>query len=78
MSGDLRTEIEKALESSDILVLSGGVSVGKYDLVEQVLHDLGTEIFSTPSRFVPASLRFSGCAAANPSSGCQEIPFRRW
>jgi molybdopterin molybdotransferase len=40
----LRVEIEKALDSSDVLVLSGGVSVGKYDLVEQVLRDLGTEV----------------------------------
>jgi molybdopterin molybdotransferase len=40
----LRARIERGLES-DILVLSGGVSVGKYDLVEQVLSDLGAEFF---------------------------------
>jgi molybdopterin molybdotransferase len=44
-AAQLRIEIERALESSDILVLSGGVSVGKYDLVEQVLRDLGVEVF---------------------------------
>jgi molybdopterin molybdotransferase len=38
----LRTRIEKGLEF-DILVLSGGVSVGKYDLAEQALRKLGAE-----------------------------------
>jgi molybdopterin molybdotransferase len=36
----LRLMIERGLQA-DILVLSGGVSMGKYDLVEQVLADLG-------------------------------------
>jgi molybdopterin molybdotransferase len=38
--GALHQAIERGLEA-DILVLSGGVSMGKYDLVEQVLGDLG-------------------------------------
>jgi molybdopterin molybdotransferase len=42
----LRTEIERGLEA-DILVLSGGVSMGKYDLVEQVLAELGAEFHFT-------------------------------
>jgi molybdopterin molybdotransferase len=41
---ELRARIEQGLES-DLLLLSGGVSVGKYDLVEQVLKELGAEIF---------------------------------
>lgn len=41
---DLRARIERGLEA-DILLLSGGVSVGRYDLVESVLHELGAEIF---------------------------------
>lgn len=40
----LRKKIEEGLRE-DILVISGGVSAGKYDLVEPVLHDLGAEIF---------------------------------
>lgn len=40
----LRAQIELGL-TADILVLSGGVSMGKYDLVEQVLRDLGAEFF---------------------------------
>jgi molybdopterin molybdotransferase len=39
---DLRTRIEQGL-ASDVLILSGGVSVGKYDFVENVLQDLGAE-----------------------------------
>jgi molybdopterin molybdotransferase len=41
---DLRAYIERGLES-DLLLLSGGVSVGRYDLVETVLRELGAEIF---------------------------------
>jgi molybdopterin molybdotransferase len=36
--------IERGLEA-DLLVLSGGVSAGKYDIVEKVLADLGAEFF---------------------------------
>lgn len=39
---DIRTRIERGLES-DMLILSGGVSVGKYDFVENVLQELGAE-----------------------------------
>jgi molybdopterin molybdotransferase len=42
----LRAAIELGLEA-DILVLSGGVSMGKYDLVEQVLADLSAEFHFT-------------------------------
>src|SRR6202034_3702627 len=41
---DLRARIEQGLES-DMLLLSGGVSAGKYDLVEKVLKDLDAEFF---------------------------------
>jgi len=40
----LREMIEKGL-SSDLLLLSGGVSMGKFDLVEEVLAGLGAEFF---------------------------------
>jgi molybdopterin molybdotransferase len=39
-----RVLIERGLES-DLLVLSGGVSAGKYDIVEKVLADLGGKFF---------------------------------
>jgi molybdopterin molybdotransferase len=39
-----RALIEQGLEH-DLLLLSGGVSAGKYDIVERVLADLGTQFF---------------------------------
>jgi molybdopterin molybdotransferase len=39
-----RTLIERGL-ASDLLLLSGGVSAGKYDIVEEVLGGLGAEFF---------------------------------
>ncbi len=39
-----RALIERGL-AADLLLLSGGVSAGKYDLVEKVLADLGAEFF---------------------------------
>ena len=41
---ELRRHIERGLEA-DVLVISGGVSMGKYDLVEAVLAELGAEFF---------------------------------
>jgi molybdopterin molybdotransferase len=41
---DLRAKIERGLKE-DALVLSGGVSMGKYDLVETVLKELGAEFY---------------------------------
>jgi molybdopterin molybdotransferase len=41
---DLSAKIELGLRE-DVLVLSGGVSMGKYDLVESVLKSLGAEFF---------------------------------
>jgi molybdopterin molybdotransferase len=41
---ELKAAIEEGLKA-DALVISGGVSAGKYDLVEQVLAELGAEIY---------------------------------
>jgi molybdopterin molybdotransferase len=41
---DLSAKIEQGLRE-DVLVLSGGVSMGKYDLVESVLKGMGAEFF---------------------------------
>lgn len=41
---DLSAKIEKGLQE-EVLVLSGGVSMGKYDLVESVLRGMGAEFF---------------------------------
>jgi molybdopterin molybdotransferase len=41
---ELRALIERGLDE-DVLILSGGVSVGKYDLVEDVLRELKAEFY---------------------------------
>src|SRR5450755_605900 len=48
----LRELISDGLEA-DLLLISGGVSMGKYDLVEQVLADLNAEFFFTAVRIQP-------------------------
>ncbi len=41
----LRSAIENALENFDVLITTGGVSVGDYDYTKPVLKDLGADIF---------------------------------
>lgn len=47
-----RAAIERGLET-DMLLMSGGVSAGKYDIVERVLSDLGAEFFFDRVRIQP-------------------------
>jgi len=48
----LRELISEGLEA-DLLLLTGGVSMGKHDLVEQVLAELGAEFFFTGALIQP-------------------------
>lgn len=41
----LKEAIKRASENSDVLIMSGGVSVGVYDFTKTALRDLGAEIF---------------------------------
>lgn len=41
--GEIRKEIKKALLDNDVLLLSGGVSKGKFDYIPEVLEELGVE-----------------------------------
>ena len=49
---DVRARIEEG-RTADLLLLSGGVSAGKYDLVEEVLAEFGAEFFFTGVRMQP-------------------------
>ncbi len=40
---NLKIELEKALKIHDIIILSGGVSMGKFDFVPETLEELGVE-----------------------------------
>jgi molybdopterin molybdotransferase len=56
MAPDRREELERIIREArkaDLLVLSGGVSMGEYDLVEEVLLGLGAEFFFTGVRMQP-------------------------
>ena len=50
--GSLRRLVEQGLQC-DLLLLAGGVSMGKYDLVEQVLAEAGAEFFFTGAQIQP-------------------------
>jgi molybdopterin molybdotransferase len=49
---ELRRLIQEGLKS-DLLLMTGGVSMGRYDLVEQVLSELGAEFFFTGVQIQP-------------------------
>lgn len=60
----LRHLVEEGLKS-DLLLLTGGVSMGRYDLVEQVLAELKAEFFFTGAKIQPGRpIVFGKCAGA--------------
>jgi molybdopterin molybdotransferase len=59
----LRALIEEGL-AHDLLLLTGGVSMGRYDLVEQVLTELQAEFFFTGAKIQPGRpVVFGKCGA---------------
>jgi len=50
---DLKSQISNAIKDADILVTTGGVSVGKYDLTKLALKELGAEIYFERVRLKP-------------------------
>ena len=63
--GRLRTLIEEGL-GCDLLLLTGGVSMGKYDLVEQVLGELKAEFYFTGAEIQPGRpVVFGSCGGGS-------------
>jgi molybdopterin molybdotransferase len=63
----LRVLIEEGLRS-DLLLMTGGVSMGRYDLVEQVLEELKAEFFFTGAKIQPGRpIVFGKCGAGAPA-----------
>jgi molybdopterin molybdotransferase len=58
----LRELIQQGLRS-DLLLLSGGVSMGKYDLVEKVLAELGAEFYFQGVTIRPGKPLVFGCVS---------------
>jgi len=50
---DLKSQIRIAAKTADVLIITGGVSVGKYDLTKAALLELGAEIFFDKVRLKP-------------------------
>jgi molybdopterin molybdotransferase len=71
--GALRDAIEHGL-AEDALVLSGGVSMGKYDLVEEVLTDLGAELFFDAVAIRPGRPAVFGYCQGKPVFGLPGNP----
>ena len=70
---ELRARIERALEA-DMLILSGGVSAGKYDLVEKVLQDLGAQIIFDAVAIRPGKPAVFGWCCNKPVFGLPGNP----
>lgn len=70
---ETRDLIRLGLES-DLLLLSGGVSMGKHDLVEQALADLGVEISITQVLIQPGKPFVFGLAGDKPVCGLPGNP----
>jgi len=65
----LRGLIEKGLQS-DLLLMTGGVSMGRYDLVEQVLAEMHAEFFFTGAKIQPGRpVVFGRCGAKKCGAG---------
>lgn len=69
----LRVHIERALEA-DVLVLSGGVSVGQYDFVEEVLRAKGAEFFFDAVALRPGKPAVFGRSKGKPVFGLPGNP----
>jgi molybdopterin molybdotransferase len=72
-SDELRKMIERGLQE-DALVLSGGVSMGKYDLVEEVLRGLGAEFFFDALAIRPGRPAVFGICRGKPVFGLPGNP----
>ena len=67
----LRSLIEQGLEA-DLLLMTGGVSMGRYDLVEQVLSELNAEFFFTGAQIQPGRpVVFGRCNSRAAEQGKQ-------
>ena len=74
---DLHERIARGREA-DLLLLSGGVSMGKYDLVEQALIEAGAEFFFTGALIQPGKPVVFGRLEKQRSATKDEGPGSSW
>jgi molybdopterin molybdotransferase len=72
--GALRAVVEEALIEADLLLLSGGVSMGKYDFVEDVLAALGGRVIFDGVAIRPGKPLVFGRLGALPFFGLPGNP----
>jgi molybdopterin molybdotransferase len=72
--GSLRAQLERAFAEGDLVLLSGGVSAGKYDLVEQVLAELGARFVWDSVDIRPGKPAVFGFARGVPFFGLPGNP----
>ncbi len=70
---DMRVRIERGLKE-DALIISGGVSMGKYDLVETVLKEMGGELFFDALAIRPGKPAVFGICKNKPVFGLPGNP----
>ncbi len=70
----LRAALERALADADMLLVSGGVSMGKFDLVEPALADLGARFHFTGAKIQPGKPVVFGSVAGKPFFGLPGNP----
>jgi molybdopterin molybdotransferase len=68
------TELMQEGLKADLLLLSGGVSMGKFDLVEKVISALGAEFFFTGAMIQPGKPVVFGAAGETPFFGLPGNP----
>ncbi|HZS26906.1 MAG TPA: gephyrin-like molybdotransferase Glp [Candidatus Angelobacter sp.] len=71
--GRLIELVQEGLKA-DLLLLSGGVSMGKFDLVEKVLKELGAEFFFTGAMIQPGKPVVFGARGETPFFGLPGNP----
>ena len=75
----LRQLMEEGLQS-DLLIMTGGVSMGRYDLVEQVLSEMQAEFFFTGAKIQPGKPvvfgRISKCSAGTRARAGASAPLQ--
>lgn len=77
VSPDDKTALGQLIQeglSSDLLLLSGGVSMGKFDVVEEVLADLGASFIFTGAQIQPGKPVVFGEAGSTPFFGLPGNP----
>jgi molybdopterin molybdotransferase len=74
----LRQLIEQGLQA-DLLLMTGGVSMGRYDLVEQVLSEMHAEFFFTGAKIQPGRpVVFGRVSCSSAASGVSPEPSHKY